>query len=152
MKLTAGGEPVEVRIEGDAALIGDRRVPFTVRRSAGEVESLEIDGRVVPVRAARSGTAVLVWAAGRICQIRPAASRAARPEHALDLLSPMPGRLLRILAPQGARVERGQPILVLEAMKMEHVIRATEAGRLVRVSFGEGDLVEAGALLAEIEA
>jgi biotin carboxyl carrier protein len=151
MKLTAGGSAVEVRIEGETAVIGDRRVPFRVRRRAGRLESIEISGAVVPVRTVRSGDSVLLWAAGRVWRIRPAARRAARADHTLGQVSPMPGRLLRIVANPGERVERGQPILVLEAMKMEHVIRAAEAGRLARIAFVEGDLVDAGALLAEIE-
>ena len=151
MKLTAGGASVEVRIEGDTAVIGDRRVPFRARRRGGTLESIEISGALVPVRTVRSADSVLLWSAGRVWRIGPASRRAARADHGLGLVSPMPGRLLRVLAKSGDRVERGQPILVLEAMKMEHVIRAAEAGRLARIAFTEGDLVDAGALLAEIE-
>ncbi len=151
MRLTAGGDAVEVRVETDSAVIDDRRVDFRALRPGGEIDALEILGTLVAVRTVRLRNSVLVWAAGRVCRIREAARHSGRSEHGLDLLSPMPGRLLRILALAGSRVERGQPILVLEAMKMEHVIRAAEPGRLVRLPFGEGDLVEAGALLAEIE-
>ena len=67
------------------------------------------------------------------------------------LISPMPGRVRRILVAEGDAVTRGQVLLILEAMKMEHAIRAARDGRVVRLAFREGDLVEAGVPLVEIE-
>jgi biotin carboxyl carrier protein len=52
---------------------------------------------------------------------------------------------------KGDRVSRGDAILILEAMKMEHAIRATADGVVVRIVPAEGDLVDAGAELAVIE-
>ncbi|HEV2064414.1 MAG TPA: acetyl-CoA carboxylase biotin carboxyl carrier protein subunit, partial [Thermoanaerobaculia bacterium] len=52
---------------------------------------------------------------------------------------------------EGDRVEKGQVILVLEAMKMEHAIRAPGAGVVARFFHGEGELVDAGTELAVIE-
>ncbi|MGH9364366.1 MAG: acetyl-CoA carboxylase biotin carboxyl carrier protein subunit, partial [Thermoanaerobaculia bacterium] len=66
------------------------------------------------------------------------------------LIAPMPGRVRKTLVAQGERVEKGQVVLILETMKMEHAIRAPESGQVVRLTHREGDLVEAGTELAVI--
>ncbi|WP_173930902.1 biotin/lipoyl-containing protein, partial [Chelativorans sp. Marseille-P2723] len=66
--------------------------------------------------------------------------------------APMPGIVQQILAEPGTRLERGAPVLVMEAMKMEHTLRAPADGRLVAVNCRVGDLVAEGENLAEFEA
>ena len=61
--------------------------------------------------------------------------------------APMPGRIVSVLVAAGASVEKGQPLLVLEAMKMEHTIRAPIAGSVTGLPFAPGDQVEEGAAL-----
>ncbi|MGE0231624.1 MAG: acetyl-CoA carboxylase biotin carboxylase subunit [Flavobacteriaceae bacterium] len=67
------------------------------------------------------------------------------------LRAPMPGAIREILAAPGDVVKRGAPVLVMEAMKMEHTLRAPADGRLVALKYAVGDFVEEGADLAEIE-
>jgi acetyl/propionyl-CoA carboxylase alpha subunit len=67
-----------------------------------------------------------------------------------SLTSPMPGSVWKVLAAPGDRVEKGQPLLVIEAMKMEHEIVAPVAGPLEEMRVAEGDQVDAGAILAVI--
>jgi acetyl/propionyl-CoA carboxylase alpha subunit len=68
-----------------------------------------------------------------------------------SLTSPMPGMVIRVLAEAGAEVQAGQPLLVVEAMKMEHEIVAPTAGSLADLRVREGAQVEAGAILAVID-
>ena len=68
-----------------------------------------------------------------------------------QLAAPMPGRVISVLVAQGEPVERGQPVMVIEAMKMEHTIRAPADGVVAQVSFVEGELVEEGAELLAID-
>jgi propionyl-CoA carboxylase alpha chain len=68
-----------------------------------------------------------------------------------SLTSPMPGTVLRVSVEEGARVEARQPLLVLEAMKMEHEITAPVAGTVTELRVSAGAQVEAGAVLAVIE-
>jgi len=63
------------------------------------------------------------------------------------LTAPMPGKIVQVLAQPGDAVKRGQPILVLEAMKMEHTIAAPADGTVDAVNFAAGELVEEGAAL-----
>ncbi|ORC84459.1 3-methylcrotonyl-CoA carboxylase [Trypanosoma theileri] len=65
------------------------------------------------------------------------------------VLSPMPGKVTKLLVGSGTKVKQGQPLLVLEAMKMEHVVKATSEG-LVSLCVKEGDLVGGDHLLAKI--
>ncbi|NIW86636.1 MAG: acetyl-CoA carboxylase biotin carboxylase subunit [Gammaproteobacteria bacterium] len=68
------------------------------------------------------------------------------------LTAPMPGRVLAVLVEAGQTVARGQKLMVLEAMKMEHTITAPEPGTVEAVGFREGDLVQEGVELLSIKA
>jgi len=67
------------------------------------------------------------------------------------LSTQMPGRIVRILVAPGAPVKKGQPVLVVEAMKMENEMKAPVDGVLAEVFVSEGQVIEAGAKLARIE-
>ena len=157
VRLVSGGEEREVRLEGDVAWIDGRRIPFRAVRRGRELVALETDEGLLPLRVARDGRRVFVARAGRVFDVRSepvrAAARSARTtaEHGGGLTAPMPGRIRRTLVSPGDEVERGQVVIVLEAMKMEHAIRAPRDGTVTRLEHAEGDLVEAGAVLAEIE-
>jgi 3-methylcrotonyl-CoA carboxylase alpha subunit len=68
------------------------------------------------------------------------------------LTAPMPGKVIAIAAVAGARVERGAPLLVMEAMKMEHTIIAPADGVVAEVLFAVGEQVDEGAELVRFEA
>ncbi len=71
--------------------------------------------------------------------------------HAGGLASPMPGKIFKILKEAGAEVKKGEAILILEAMKMEHSIRSDKDGKVKKIFFQIGQLVQGGVLLAEVE-
>lgn len=66
--------------------------------------------------------------------------------------APLPGTVLRVLVAAGDRVEPGQPVVVIEAMKMEHEVTAAAAGTVRALPVSVGDRVAEGALLVEIDA
>ena len=72
-------------------------------------------------------------------------------EEGTGLLSPMPGKVIALLVKPGTAVEKGAPLLVLEAMKMEHTISAPHAGTVKAFRFAAGDQVEEGVALVEFE-
>jgi propionyl-CoA carboxylase alpha chain len=77
------------------------------------------------------------------------------PESAVEqgsLLAPMPGNVIRLGAELGDPVTAGQPLIWLEAMKMEHTISAPADGVLTHLNVKPGDQVEVGAILARVEA
>lgn len=67
-----------------------------------------------------------------------------------SLLAPMPGSVIAIRAAVGDRVEEGQPLVVMEAMKMQHTIVAPYAGTVTELDVREGSQVDAGAVLAVV--
>jgi 3-methylcrotonyl-CoA carboxylase alpha subunit len=65
--------------------------------------------------------------------------------------APMPGKIVDLLVPAGSEVERGAPLLIMEAMKMEHTIVAPTSGTLTRFNFEPGEQVDEGAELLVFE-
>jgi biotin carboxyl carrier protein len=63
----------------------------------------------------------------------------------------MPGKIVRVMVKVGDEVAKDQPLLVMEAMKMENEIRATSAGKVATLRVAEGQAVESGAELLTIE-
>ena len=63
----------------------------------------------------------------------------------------MPGKVIKLAAAEGERVEAGDVLVILEAMKMEHELTAPTTGTLSELRVAEGDQVEAGAPLTVIE-
>jgi 3-methylcrotonyl-CoA carboxylase alpha subunit len=72
--------------------------------------------------------------------------------HGGGLTAPMPGKVIAVLVETGAKVERGAPLLIMEAMKMEHTIMAPAAGSVKELLYGVGDQVAEGAELIRFDA
>ena len=68
-----------------------------------------------------------------------------------SIVSPMPGKVVRVLAAPGDEVVAGQGIVVVEAMKMQNELKSNRTGRVLSVPAKEGATVNAGELLATIE-
>lgn len=78
-------------------------------------------------------------------------ARGTRAERGSGLTAPMPGIVTKVMVVVGDEVVKGQPLVALEAMKMEHLIRAPQAGVVKRVPASPGAMVQAGAELVELE-
>jgi biotin carboxyl carrier protein len=84
-------------------------------------------------------------------EIRDLEAAVARPSSAdARVKAPIPGMIMRVLVAAGDRVEAGQPLLVLEAMKMENEIRAPRSGVVGHINVGAGQSVTLHEVLAEI--
>jgi propionyl-CoA carboxylase alpha chain len=68
-----------------------------------------------------------------------------------SLLAPMPGTVVKVAVEKGDRVEAGQPVLVLEAMKMQHTVTAPHAGSVTQLDVRAGSQVASGDVLAVVE-
>jgi biotin carboxyl carrier protein len=68
-----------------------------------------------------------------------------------EILAPMPGKVVRVLAAVGDAVEAGQGLLVVEAMKMQNEIRSPKSGKVERLLVKEGQAVNSGEVLAWVE-
>ena len=72
-------------------------------------------------------------------------------EGPLDVLAPMPGKIVRVLVSRGEEVRQDQGLVVIEAMKMQNELRAPRPGRITEVHVREGIGIEAGARLLRLE-
>ena len=70
---------------------------------------------------------------------------------AAEIVSPMPGKIVRVLVQPGSQVKAGDGVIVVEAMKMQNEMKAPKAGTVVSIETQEGATVNAGDVLAVIE-
>jgi biotin carboxyl carrier protein len=83
--------------------------------------------------------------------IRDLSAASAGPVGPAPIIAPMPGLIVRVSVSVGDRVEAGQGVVVMEAMKMENELRATAAGVVKSVEVEPGTAVEKGTLLVSLE-
>ena len=67
------------------------------------------------------------------------------------LICPMPGLLVKLHVAEGDKVEPGQPLATVEAMKMENILRAQKSGTVARIDAAEGDSLAVDAVILELD-
>jgi propionyl-CoA carboxylase alpha chain len=148
---------VEYQLDRDGRLItlaaGGEALPAALLAARPGLVELEIDGVRRGYRVRRDGPLVHVSTPGGQCDLRELERYPDPTAHAAtgSLLAPMPGTVVRVDVREGDRVVAGQPLLVLEAMKMEHEIVAPAGGTVSALPVSPGDQVDAGAVLATID-
>lgn len=144
------GDRITVHREGDEN--GNPRA-FSVRALTAGRYAVEHDHGMTTAEAVRDGDTVWVRYRGRTYRLeRPRGRKRGGAGGGGSLASPMPGQVQKILVAEGDLVTEGQPLAVVEAMKMQLEIKAPHAGSVVRVRAAEGDQVDAGVPLVELEA
>ena len=131
------------------------RTPAGPTRAAGHYDSggdltATLDGRRLRVTMVRQGDVITILHQGaqyRIEHMDPARRADSESDAAGGLTAPMPGRVTLVSVSEGDSVQRGDTLLILEAMKMEHSIIAPADGVVERLHYGQGDLVDEGAEL-----
>ena len=114
----------------------------------------DLGGRRTSATIVRRGADITVFhqnGSHRLTLIEPLAGAGDAEAPGGKLIAPMPGRIIAVLAEPGAEVAKGQPLIVMEAMKMEHTIKAPAEGRIGKVRYAVGDQVEDGAELIVFE-
>jgi 3-methylcrotonyl-CoA carboxylase alpha subunit len=131
-----GALPVACRLAADRATItlGDARFAVTFAEDGDRLTLASPLGRA------------------RFREIDPRAGTASTHHHADRLVAPMPGSVVQVLVEAGASVTAGTPLVVVEAMKMEHVVRAPHDGIVEKVEVAVGDVVAEGFELAVMAA
>ncbi len=116
--------------------------------------TITVNGNVYEVSVEESGAAAAPVAAAAPKAAAPKAAPKAAAKSAgagsVKITAPMPGKILGIKAKAGDAVKKGQAIIVLEAMKMENEIVATEDGTIASIDTSVGAAVEAGDVLATL--
>jgi 3-methylcrotonyl-CoA carboxylase alpha subunit len=150
--ITIGDEQHEVEIERDGALFrtGEHEIEIVAMR--GEELEARIDGRLHVIPFVIQGSTVHFAFDGDIyfADVTDKGARAKARHREQTTSAPMPGVVLKILVKQGDAVTKGQPVLILEAMKMEHQIVAPKDGTIAAINCAEGELVQPGVELVTI--
>ncbi|HEX9607637.1 MAG TPA: biotin/lipoyl-containing protein [Gemmatimonadaceae bacterium] len=155
---TVSIEPEGVRYEDDAPIRGELS---DIEGSPVRMAKLDTHVyRVVAEKRQGRGKYTL-WVDGyrfatealdeRTRSIRDLSAATAGPTGPAPIIAPMPGLIVRVNVNPGDKVEAGQGLVVMEAMKMENELRATAAGTVRSVEVSPGTAVEKGALLVALE-
>ncbi|KXK03416.1 MAG: biotin/lipoyl attachment domain-containing protein [Acidobacteria bacterium OLB17] len=167
MKLQAkiGDETSAASIRREAgrvfAEIDGRKYEFeTLEPEAGRFTLLSDAGKKVEARVfVNAEGRSVVWIDGHAIEVelidprrlRGSAGADADAAGAADVKTAMPGKVVRLIAAVGDTVEKGDPVIVVEAMKMQNEIRAPKNGVVASVRVSDGDTVNAGQILLSIE-
>ena len=127
--------------------IGQISLRFENGRKVEARVSLDAEGRSV------------VWINGRSIEIelidpkklRGSSTSGAETAGVADIKTAMPGKVVRLIAAVGDTVEKGDGVIVVEAMKMQNEIKAPKNGTITSIRVSEGDTVNAGQILLSIE-
>lgn len=160
MKLTRVGDSHEIDVEvisRDGGLlrirVGERELAAEFAPNVDGGGILTLDGRRYAVHGARRKDSILVSVGPASFEFKPAEGAARRRAHGLaahEILAPMPGKVLKVMVRDGDLVEAGQPLVVIEAMKMETTLAAESAAMVKHVRVEEGQTVDHGAVLIEL--
>ncbi|WP_347270775.1 acetyl/propionyl/methylcrotonyl-CoA carboxylase subunit alpha [Rhizorhabdus histidinilytica] len=152
----------QIEILGDAVSVDGTPVVVDAPYAPGQklVEAL-IDGEPLSIRVERKRTGWRFTTRGASHELRVLTPRVAAlshhmiekipPDMSRFLLCPMPGLVTAIHVAEGAKVEAGQPLAVVEAMKMENILRAEKAGTVKAVAAKAGDSLAVDAVILEFE-
>ena len=152
VELARAGSAWRCRLNG-------RELPLDVVSIQNGILSILVDGKSYEVKQENTATqSNIVVGSHRFPAVvrdpRSLRSRSrlnAGEEGVRKVTAPMPGKVVRILAPAGTAVESGQGILVIEAMKMQNEMKSPKKGTVKKINIAEGAPVEAGQVLAEVE-
>ena len=152
----------DVVINGDDVTVDGKALDMSLEYTPGdrlieaEFDGAEFSVRIAPVRA---GFVLTAHGASHKLRILPAhAAPFAKhmiekipPDLSRFLICPMPGLLVALHVKEGDKVEAGQPLAVIEAMKMENILRAGKSGVVKSVSAAQGESLPVDAIILEME-
>jgi biotin carboxyl carrier protein len=151
VEVVRSGEGWQVKVAGGAPM------QVSGRQVRGTRWSVAAGGRAVSGDAVLDGEQVfLLWQSayyrGTVVDPRAHALQGADAHGRGEVVTQMPGAVVRVLVAEGQAVHKGQVLVVVEAMKMENELRAPIDGTVARVAVSAGQAVEAGALLVLLNA
>jgi acetyl-CoA/propionyl-CoA carboxylase biotin carboxyl carrier protein len=152
-----GGAPLQLVVTGDPASatlqVGDQQPVAAHAVQTPDGLLLTVDGRTTTALVAVDGATSWVHVLGGtypIAELPPERQGAGAGAHDGDVRSPMPGAVIAVRVSAGDEVEKGDVLLVVEAMKMEHALTAPFAGTVDALQVRTGDQVAVDQLLASV--
>ncbi|HEX8251522.1 MAG TPA: biotin/lipoyl-containing protein [Thermoanaerobaculia bacterium] len=135
-----------ITIAGQQSEVDPRERGVEIVAVRADEMDLRVDGRLHVVPYVIQGTSISFSFDGDIyfAEVTEKGARAKARHREQSTAAPMPGLVLKILVKQGDVVAKGAPLLILEAMKMEHQIVAPKDGTIAAINCREGELVQPG--------
>ena len=137
------------------AEINGEEYPVEYTRLDDNLYSIIINDQSFTIGTFKQGKQVQVFHAGNLYELEAISdrelSRAGGMGSGLEIVSPMPSRVVKLLKSEGDEVAEGEPVVVVEAMKMESELKALQAGKIKSIKVSEGDAVEAKSVLVLLE-
>ncbi len=161
-----GGVDHAVELDGDAVAVDGSPLHIATEYQPGDrLIAVDLDddeqGETFHIGVARDRTGMTLTTRGARHRVRVLPGHVAplaahmiekpAPDLSRFLICPMPGLLVRLDVGEGDKVEPGQPLAVVEAMKMENILRATKAGTVKRVAAQQGESLAVDAVILELE-
>jgi biotin carboxyl carrier protein len=144
--------------KGWSCKLNGREIQVDAVLARRDMLSLRIGDRAYEIKRERVGEETHLWVGSRrfaagITDRRSLRGRAASADDRgpRKLTAPMPGKVVRVLVTEGAEVELGAGVVVVEAMKMQNEIKSPKKGRIQKILVAEGAAVNAGDALAIVE-
>lgn len=154
LELESSGDPAKYRLKGDLESAGTA----SIKEVAPGVFSILLGTRSFTVHLSRNGAGVETWTGATHRSIslsdtrdRAASSRAANAAGPVEIRAQMPGKVVKLLVNAGDRVEAGQGLVVIEAMKMQNEVISRKHGTVTKAYAREGATVAAGEILMVVE-
>ena len=152
----------EVVIDDEDVTVNGAFVELAMEYTPGDrLIEAEIDGEAIGIRVAPTRTGLRMTTRGCIHNVQILPSRVASlskhmiekipPDLSKFLICPMPGLLVALHVGEGDKVEAGQPLAVVEAMKMENILRAEKSGVVKAVNAKAGESLAVDAVILEME-
>jgi len=141
--------------------VGDRNFIFETQWSPGQpLFTALVNGDEVCVQVERDGSIYKLQHMGLTAEARVLSPLAAemlarmpekeKPDTSKQIMSPMPGLLVSLSVAEGDEVKQGEPVAVIEAMKMENQLFAESDGTVAKIHFEPGDSLDVGGLILEL--
>ena len=157
-----GGIAHDVEIDGDEIIVDGVEVDLDAEYTPGDrLIEAEVGDEPLTVKIAKTRMGFTLTTRGAIHKVQVLPSHVAPlsahmiekipPDMSRYLLCPMPGLLVALHVEAGEKVEAGQPLAVVEAMKMENILRAVKSGVVKSVSAAQGESLAVDAIILEME-
>jgi len=164
MKFTAiiDGERIDIDLRAGRnsveAAVGGRKYTLEAKIIEPGIYWFNYQNRSIEIAVTPNGEGYVVSVGGRHLAVEMADARSALRKGAqhgraglVEIRAPMPGKVVKVLLPEGSEVQHNQGILVMEAMKMQNEIKSPKDGTVQKLGVTEGAAVNAGDLLAVVE-
>ena len=160
--VTIAGQSFEVAIDAEEITVDGEAIDLAMEYAPGDkLIEAEVDGELFGIKIEPTRTGLKMTTRGAIHKVGILPTRIAHlsrhmiekvpPDLSKFLICPMPGLLVALHVQEGDKVEAGQPLAVVEAMKMENILRAEKTATVKKVNAAAGESLAVDAIILELE-